>query len=250
MLIREYRPSVQIFSSEGKLDRHAGLIVIEELQKKPDSVFTIATGASTHNLLLFLVKAYQKKKVSFRRVKFFVLDEYWPVPEERVSTLWRLTTLFFQHIDIPQENIYFPNGRAEDLEREVRRFQGLFKRECPLDLAILGIGPGKTCHLGLNERGSGKDTTIRYVPLDKESQEALKKKLNIADADIPRGGITLGIGDLLEAKKVVVIAKGDKKAWGIKRSLNGPISPDAPASFLRYHPHAFFLLDAKAAGKR
>lgn len=243
-----YQPHTHTFDSPAEADTYAVDILLKALAENPLLTFSIATGNSTRGILQLLIDAYREKKADFHAASFFVLDEYWPITDNSpISTIRRLQNQLFQHINIPEQNIYYPRGTEKNVEAEIERFKKAYTLHGPLDIAIVGIGPGKTCHIGLNNPGTSYDSGIRAVDLDAESRTAMVNKLGLAESTAPHSGITLGMKETLEAKKLVLVAYGSGKAWGIQRSMNGPISPDAPASFLRYHPDFTLILDKEAA---
>jgi len=148
-------------------------------------------------------------------------------------------------VNIPESQRYIPNSEATDSNMEALRYEKILKQH-QVDLAILGIGPGTTYHIGFNERGSTKDSRTRYILLDNQTRQ-VNSKFFPDPNEMPRGAITQGIGNILEAKKIMLLAKGENKAWGIQKTLEGPINSDAPASFLRLHPHVTFIIDKEAA---
>lgn len=250
MLMNEYTPKITIFSTPEKADKFVAQQIVKEFAGKKRVVCTIATGLTTQSMMPFLLEAYKHEEIDFTNVIFFGLDEYWKIPQNHpFSTAKRLEEQLFSYVNIKKENIHFPNGNAVSAQKESGRIEKLLLHYNGLDLAVVGIGPGKTCHIGLNEVGSEIDSPVRYMPYDKESRAALMKKISLSSTDIiPDGGITLGMKVIMNAKKIILVAKGDNKAWGIQRSLKGPISKEAPASFLRYHPHVQIILDEKAGG--
>lgn len=244
-----YKPQIKIFVSGEEQDRFVAQKITDQIQRKTESVVTIATGNSTKKVFQVLIDLYGMKKADFKKTKFFVLDEYWPIKKNSIiSTHARIVQQFFQYINAPDQNIFYPFGNAPILDTEIERYENLYRKFGPLDLAVVGIGPGKTCHIGLNEQGASKSSRIHYQSLDEESKQALIQKYNLRREDLKiKGGITLGIGNILESKEIILIAKGERKAWGIKRSLEGKINSESPASFLRYRNNVIFALDKDAA---
>lgn len=244
-----YTPQVKIFTSGEEQDRFVAQKIIEQIQKKTESVITIATGNSTKKVFQVLIELYNRRKADFSKIKFFVLDEYWTIKKNNImSTHVRIVQQFFQHINTPDQNIFYPFGDAPSLDIEIKRYENLYRKFGPLDLAVVGIGPRKTCHIGLNEPGASKNSRVHYQSLAEESRQALIQKFNLKPEDLRvKGGITLGMENILESKEIILIAKGDGKAWGIKRSLEGKINSESPASFLRYHSNVIFALDKDAA---
>ena len=242
----EYAPTITVLDTAAEVEALAASILIEQVVRKPDSVLTMPTGGTPIGVYRILVEAYRAGIVNFNELTILNLDEYilknpelMPVYEEYMK--YNL----YDHVNVPVNNRHIPNGRAEDPHAEAERYRQLID-SLAIDLGFVSIGPGMTCHIGFNERGSTIDSRVRYVLLDPETVQA-----NIKDfedpADMPEGAITQGIVEILEAERVLLIATGPHKARGINRSLNGEIGPEAPASFLRTHPNVHFVLDSAAA---
>lgn len=243
----EYIPKIKVFASSREVDFHAAKYIAKEFEKS--IVCTIATGLTTQTMMPHLIKSYLLGEVDFSKIILFGLDEYWRIPENHpFSTKSRMQDQLLSHVNFTMKNLFFPDCDAGNADLEASRIEKLLSKYGPLDLAVIGIGPGKTCHIGLNEPGSELNSGVRYMEFNKESKEAMMKKIRLSSNDIvPNGGITLGIKNIMEAKKILLIAKSENKAWGVNRSLNGPVNSNAPASFLRYHPNVVMLLDKQAS---
>ncbi len=245
--ITVYRPEVVVLPSPEEVDQYAATHVLEQVTAKPNSVLTLPTGGTPRGMYELLVQAHRDHEVDFSQLIIFNLDEYWPIQRDHPSSYTRyMNEMFYSHVNIPPSQRFIPNGEAPDAAVEADLYETLFQAYGPPDLAVIGIGPGTTCHIGFNERGSAVDSRSRYMPLDPETRAA-NSQLFANPAEIPQGTITQGVADILEAHQIMLLAKGDTKAWGIQRALNGPIGPDAPASYLRYHPQVTFVLDKAAA---
>lgn len=246
-MYQEFTPEVLVLPTPKDVDRYAAGCVIAQINGKHDSVLTLPTGATPQGMYERLVQLFKQGQVDFSRVTTFNLDEYFPIPESHPASYAEyMKTHFFRHVNVPSSNIYLPNGQAESAHTEATRFDRLIQQRGPVDLAVLGIGPGKTCHIGFNERGSQVDSRTRYMPLDPQTREANAVFFKDPN-EMPVGSITQGIRNILEAQRILLIAKGERKAWGIKRSLTCKPSSDVPASFLRFHPDVCFILDEGAA---
>lgn len=186
-----------------------------------------------------------QKDVDFSRVTVFNLDEYHPIRRNHPSSYnyYMLENLFNV---VHMGRAFIPNGESEEPNAEAERYDALLKQYGPVDLAVLGIGPGTTAHIGFNENGSTEDSRTRYTRLDDQTRSTNGAFFEHPQ-EIPEGAITQGVANILESRRILLIAKGEGKAWGIHRALKGPIDSDAPASFLRLHPHVTFALDKGAA---
>lgn len=247
MAHKMYEPIVYILPKPTDVDVFIANYVKDQIKRKPACVLSLPTGSTPLGMYKHLVEMYKQKTINFHQVRIFNLDEYWPIKNiDPASYASYMRINLLDHINIKKRNWDIPNGEAPDSEKESKRYELKLKRISKIDLAILGIGPGKTCHIGFNERGSSVDSVVRYIKLDEETKMINKKQFSNPEK-MPQGAITQGIADILKAKEIVLVAKGESKAWGIRRTLHGEISSNAPASFLRYHPNVVFVLDHDAA---
>lgn len=243
---REYKPEIIIFPTAEEVDAHVAEQIISQIQVKSNSVFTFPTGSTPEGMYKLLVEAHKTSHISFRNIVIFNLDEYWPIRRGHPSSYyWYMKHHFINHIDVQLTNWHIADGEASDPSEEAEKFEKLLLQN-DVDVAILGVGPGTTCHIGFNEKGSAVDSRTRYNTLDRQTRIANAKYFSNPD-EIPQGAITQGVADILRAKRIFLIAKGESKAWGINRIINGAVGPDAPASFLRYHHAVTFILDKEAA---
>lgn len=229
------------------VDLVAGKIVAEQLKKKPASAFIFPTGQTPLGLYANLVSLFKKGKIDFKNAQIFNLDEYYPIKHQNpASYFYYMKKNLIDQINIRLENWHIPNGKAASPQKEAEKYEKEIKQVGKFDLAVLGLGPGTTCHIGFNEPPSSLDSVARYMSLSRQTLK-VNSTLFTNPQDIPTGALTMGIADIFRAKKVVLIAKGRHKALGVKIALTGPISETAPASFLRLHPNVTFLLDQEAA---
>lgn len=243
-------PEVVVFPSESEVDIYAFDILSQVIADKPDAVLTLATGSSPLGLYSLLIKSYQENHLDLSRVTTKNLDEYWPIAKSHPQSYDRfMRDNLFNHVNIPECNRHIPNCEAENPKEEVLRYQDTIRKIGPSDLTILGIGPGLTCHIAFNERGSQIDSRTRLVQIDEETVKANARFFDGDELRVPKLAMTQGIADILESRRIILIAKGFGKAEGIQRTLEGEIGSDAPASFLRMHPNVTFILDQKSASR-
>lgn len=242
-----YTPEVLIFPTPQEVDLCSAQVVQEQLMAKPDSVLTLPTGGTPVGMYRHLVESCRAGTIDFSQVRAFNLDEYYPIdPNHQASYARFMRDNLYAHVNMNSDRIYVPNGAAPDPDIEAAEYEALIKQYGPVDLAVLGIGPGNTCHIGFNERGSDVNSRSRYMALDQQTQQA--NSIYFAENEVmPTGSLTQGIATILEATRIILLAKGAGKAWGIQRALRGDIGSDAPASYLRYHPNVTFILDHQAA---
>lgn len=240
-----FKPEVIVLSTPAGVDQFAANTFIEQVQLKPNSVLTLLTGSTPIRMYELIRQAYKERGLDLSGLTVHNLDEYWPLPAISPSSYASfMNENLFNHINVPPNQHHIPNSEASDPYEEAARYESVLARQ-PTDLAIVGIGPGTTCHIGFNGPGSAYDSRTRYVQLD---EQTLNANTQYCDGNSPPpGAITQGIGNILEAERILLIAKGAGKAWGIQRTLEGLINSDSPASFLRLHPCVTFLLDNAAA---
>ncbi len=248
--IQTYQPLLKFFDTSTEVDQYVADQVIVQIREKSNSVLTLPTGSTPKGAYQLLIESYQAGNVDFSQVTLFELDEYYPIdPYDPVSVSYRMRHEFLSFVNLPEKQWYRFNSLAKDVTKECERFQKVFEQHGPADLAVLGIGPGLTCHIGMNEPGSTLDLDIHAVKLTEDSRKATGRKSAIDLAKTPAIGLTQGIHTLLLSKKIILVAKGAEKAAGIKRALMGDIGPEAPASFLRLHPQVLVILDQAAASQ-
>jgi glucosamine-6-phosphate deaminase len=242
--LKVYKPEI-VIGSEGDVDKYSWLVMENQIRMKPASVVTLATGSSPLGMYRLWIEAFKKGLVS-RSVITKNLDEYVGIPGHPQSYYRYMRENLFDYIDIPEAQCFIPDTGNPDPYEEAEKY-GLIVRELGIsDLSIIGIGPGMTCHVAFNERGSTLNSRTRVIRIEDETIRANSRFFE-EESQVPRFAITQGIADILESRKIILIAKGYGKAEGVKRTLEGEIGPDAPASFLRLHPNVTFVLDYEAA---
>ncbi len=244
----ETAPRIIIANSGEELDVVAAEIIEKQISNKPDTTLTLPTGATPLGMYAKLVEKYKSGLIDFSLSTIFNLDEYWPIKHTHPSSYFHyMKTNLIDHINVPKDHWHIPNGEAISALDESIRY-GMKLSKADIDLAVVGIGPGTTCHIGFNEKGSDKVSVTRYVPLDTQTVTANSRYFDDKNK-MPTGAITQGISDILKAKRIVLIAKGKTKAWGIRRTLKGEVNSDCPASYLRLHNKVTFILDQAAASE-
>ncbi|MFO7152484.1 MAG: glucosamine-6-phosphate deaminase [Bacillota bacterium] len=229
-----------------EMSKKAAQIIAEEIKKKPELVLGLATGGTPVGTYRELVRMYRKGEVDFSRVITFNLDEYLGLPpEDERSYHYYMYSNFFDHVNVKPENIHIPNGVAEDIEEECRRYDEAIKEAGGIDLQLLGIGVNG--HIGFNEPGEKLMAHTHVTTLAPDTIKANARFFNSED-EVPRKAITVGLGTIMKAKKIVLLASGKEKA-GIMAELLGDnaVSTKVPASFLLLHPDVTIVMDEEAA---
>ena len=218
-----------------ELSREAALVIASQLKSKPDSVLGLATGSSPVGTYRELIKMYENGEIEFSSARSVNLDEYVGLsPEDTQSYAYFMRTNLFDHVNIKKENTNIPNGTAEDLDAECRRYDKLVLELGGVDLQLLGIGTDG--HIGFNEPDSVFSKLTHTVRLAQSTIDSNARFFESADK-VPTTAITVGMMTIMQARSVLLIANGPSKRDILNKALNGPITPEIPASILQLHPH-------------
>lgn len=242
-----------VFDTSAAATRHLALM-IESLIRQNNSagrstVLGLPTGSTPVGLYRELIRQHKENSLDFSRVVTFNLDEYFPMPADDSHSYNRwMREAFFNHINVAPQNIHIPDGTiaAESVEDFCQRYEQLIRKHGGIDLQVLGIG--RTGHIGFNEPGSTRMSRTRMVTLDPVTRRDAASSF-FGEENVPHQAITMGVGTILEAKKIVIMAFGDHKAATVFKAVEGGITDAVAASFLQQHPDCTFLLDAAAAGQ-
>jgi glucosamine-6-phosphate deaminase len=231
----------------GTLSETAADFVLKALQAKRDLTLGLPTGNTPLGVYASLVKHYRDAHLDFSLVKTFNLDEYLGLLVEHPKSYHTyMREQFFDHVNIPAENRHIPDGSPHiDSAEESERYENAIRDAGGIDLLIVGIGANG--HIAFNEPGSPFDSRTRAVELAPETIASARRYFG-EEAAVPRKAITMGIGTILEARRILLLASGAQKAHAVRRALSGPISPSVPASALQLHAHTVVILDEAARG--
>ena len=235
---------VIVLNNEAAIGQAVGSLFCETVRQKSDAVLGLATGASPIPTYQYMISRYKAGEVSFSDVTTFNLDEYCDLPKAHPNSYRSfMRAELFGQIDILPQNTHFLNGNAGDEYAECQSFEQKIKAAGGIDLQLLGIG--RNGHIGFNE------------PAENFTQEAFKVALTpstiaansvyFTDIPVPKYAMTMGVGSILRAKKIVLIATGSAKADAVKAMLEGEITPRCPASALQGHADVTVYLDPAAA---
>ena len=210
-------------------------------------ILGLATGSSPTSVYNELVRLHREEGLSFQNVVTFNLDEYFPMEPQSLQSYVRfMHEYLFDHVDIKKENIHIPDGTLpyELVESYCRDYDEKIASYGGLDLQILGIG--RTGHIGFNEPGSHINSKTRIITLDYLTRLDAASDF-FGEANVPRRAITMGVGTIMQAKRVILMAWGEGKAKIIQRTVEGEVSEQVPATYLQEHPNATVVLDNAAA---
>ncbi len=241
-----------VFPAAAQASRHVALM-IESLIRQNNSanrptVLGLATGSTPVGLYRELIRLHQEPGLDFSRVVTFNLDEYYPMaPDDPHSYRRWMNETFFAHVNIPEQNIHIPDGTvpSREMDEHCVRYEQMIRRAGGIDLQILGIG--RSGHIGFNEPGSTRQSRTRAVTLDPVTRRDAAGDF-FGEDNVPQQALTMGVGTIMEARKVVIMAFGEHKAPIVRRAVEEEMTDAVSASFLQKHPDATFILDQAAAG--
>ena len=226
---------------------YAASIFAQQLLKKPQSVLGLATGSSPLALYQNLINANKAGDISFKETTTFNLDEYLGlVGEHPQSYRYFMNEKLFKSIDIQLDNTHVPNGASNKPLTAGDDYEALINSAGGIDIQLLGIG--RNGHVGFNEPSSCLASRTRVKTLTKATIDDNARFFS-DDEYQPHLSITMGIGTIMEARSVVLIANGDSKADAIQAMVEGPVTASCPASALQMHPSTTLVIDEAAASK-
>ena len=230
---------------EDMSDKGAALIAAE-VKNNPEAVLGLATGSSPIGMYSRLVDAYKKGELDFSNIKTYNLDEYLPIdPANKNSYCAFMHQHLWDKVNLKAENCHIPNGNIalEDAEAQCAAYDDAIKAAGGIDLQLLGIG--RNGHIGFNEPAESLSVGTHPVKLT-ESTLAANGPLFDDPNEMPRHAVTMGMGSIFSAKKILIIANGKAKHDAIKGLLNGGITTSLPASLLLLHPDVTLICDKEA----
>ena len=238
---------VVICKTKEEASRLAANMITEAVKKNPKTVLGLATGSTPVLMYAEMAKAVKAKKVSYKQVKSWNLDEYYGLAGTHdQSYRYFMNKNLFEKIDIEIKNTHVLNGLAKDPEKECAAYEAQIKKAGGIDIQVLGIGSDG--HIAFNEPGSSLASRTRLVSLTpqtiKDNSRFFKKA-----SDVPQQALSMGVGSIMEAKKVVLLAFGKNKAAAVAAAVEGGVSQFCTASALQMHQDAWFFIDEEAASK-
>ena len=237
---------IKIIAAENVIEvgKKAADVVTEVLKNKSDAVLGLATGSSPIEMYKELIRRCSAGEISFKNVKTVNLDEYVGLePTHDQSYAYFMSDNLFNHVDIDKKNTNLPSGLASDPESECKRYDAVVDSMGGVDLQVLGIG--NNGHIGFNEPSDHFTYGTNCVELTASTIDANSRFFASRDL-VPTKAITMGIGQIMKAKKILLIANGKGKAEILERSLFGDVTPSVPASILRFAADVVVCADAEA----
>ena len=217
-----------------ELSRKGAALIAAQILMKPNCTLGLATGSSPVGIYRELIRQYQNGDLDFSKVSSINLDEYEGLPgTHEQSYRYFMQDNLFNHVNIDPANTFVPNGCAADLEAECAEYDARMTRMGGIDLQLLGIGLDG--HIGFNEPGDTFVKETHVIELH-ESTIAANARFFASENDVPRRAVTMGMGGIMQAKKILLIANGQAKKDIVQKAFFGPITPLVPASLLQLHP--------------
>lgn len=222
-------------------------IIVNQVNEKPDGVLGLATGSSPVGAYKEIIDIYNQGKVDFKNIKTVNLDEYRGLPkDDDQSYLHFMNVNLFNHVNINHDNTNIPDGMTEDIYGECQKYEDIIKSLGGIDLQLLGIGHNG--HIGFNEPASDFARMTHCVDLDQRTIEANARFFDSVD-DVPKQAFTMGIGTIMSAKKILLVATGESKADVLLETLVGEVRADVPSTILQFHHDVTIVADQKALTK-
>lgn len=229
------------------MSRQAANILSSVIVTKPDCVLGLATGSTPIGTYKELIKRYEEGDLDFSRVKSVNLDEYVGLePTHDQSYRYFMQDQLFNHVNIKVENTNVPQGMAQDVEAECRRYDEVIASMGGVDIQVLGMGHNG--HIGFNEPAEDFPKGTHQVDLADSTIEANARFFENRDM-VPRKAVTMGIGSIMQARTILVVVSGEGKADIVEKAFRGPVTPQVPASILQFHPDVILVGDKAALSK-
>ncbi len=237
---------VIVMNDAVEISKEASDIIIKQINNKHGSVIGFATGASPVETYKRIIEAYEKNEVSLKYITTFNLDEYVGLDRENINSyFYFMKDNLFGKTDVDFNRVNFLSGTADDMQAECDRYSQKIKESGGIDIQILGIGTNG--HIGFNEPGERFADGPFAVKLTQSTIDSNKKYFEAVGDTMPEYALTMGIGDIMRSKKVILIATGASKAKAIKELVEGEVSPLCPATILKLHADVTVFLDKESA---
>ena len=226
--------NIIVCKNYAEMSKSAAQMVAGLIKEKPNCVLGLATGSTPEGLYANLIEQYKKGEISFENVTSVNLDEYYPIaPTNDQSYRYFMNRQLFDHVNIDKANTNVPDGTAKDPVAESKRYEQLVSNLGGIDLQILGIG--RNGHIGFNEPDSKLMLDTHVTDLTEDTIEA-NSRFFASASDVPRQALTMGIGTIFKAKKIVILASGASKKEAVSAMLDRTLDTSYPATMLNLHP--------------
>ncbi|NGP88362.1 glucosamine-6-phosphate deaminase [Fodinibius halophilus] len=241
----------KIFDESIQGSKYVAQLIADAIRRKKDQndslVLGLATGSTPTDVYAELIRMHEEEGLSFQNVITFNLDEYYPMQPKSLQSYVRfMEEQLFNHVDIPEDQVHIPDGTIEEdnVEQYCRDYEHKIAEVGGIDIQLLGIG--RTGHIGFNEPGSRPDSKTRLITLDKITRKDAASDF-FGEEYVPRRAITMGVGTILDADQIIMMAWGEGKAPIIKETIEGEVRESVPATYLQNHENAEVVLDNASA---
>lgn len=229
------------------LSAEAAKVVADRLKKKPNLVLGLATGSTPLGLYKELIRLHKYEGLDFSKVTTFNLDEYVGLPPSHDQSYhYFMQKNFFDSVNIDPRYIHVPQGMAKDIDIFCNWYEERIESFGGIDLQVLGIGANG--HIAFNEPGSSLGSRTRIKTLTATTRVDNKRFFK-TDEEVPKYAITMGVGTIMDAKELLLVASGESKADAIHDAVEGPLTAMCPASIIQMHKEAFVIINKEAASK-
>lgn len=223
----------------------AAKLLAKEIINKPNLTLGLATGSTPLGLYKNLINMNKNNIIDFSNVKTFNLDEYFGLDKNNnQSYYYFMKNNLFDYINIDINNTHIPNGNVKNVEDECKRYDNLIQENGGIDIQILGIGANS--HIAFNEPSNTFKMGTYLVDLTESTIKANSRFFNSIE-DVPTKAITMGVGSIFNAKKIILLASGKEKAQAIYDTVYGEIDPKIPSSILKIHPNVTLIIDEESS---
>lgn len=230
-----------------EMSKKAAHIIAAQIVLKPDCVLGLATGSTPVGTYKNLVEWYKNGDLDFSTLSSCNLDEYRGLsPENDQSYRYFMNTNLFDHVNIRKDHTFVPDGLQENSDKACQMYEQIIRDLGGIDLQLLGLGHNG--HIGFNEPAEEFPKITHCVDLTESTIQANKRFFE-KESDVPRQAYTMGIGTIMSAKKILVVVSGKDKAEILSKIINGPITPQIPATILQLHPDVTIVADNAALSK-
>lgn len=241
------------FEQNEDVSRHVARVIANTIRERNsfghDAVLGLPTGSTPVGIYRELIRMHNEEGLDFSRVITFNLDEYYGLRADRLQSYHRwMHETFFDHVNVPLENIHILDGTTppERIDEHCRQYEDKILQAGGIDVLLLGIG--RDGHIAFNEPFAVRNSRTRLVTLDLVTRKDAASDFFHED-NVPVQALTMGIGTIFDARQIILLAFGEHKAHIVRDAVEGPMTERVPASFLREHPSASFILDDASAAK-
>ncbi|MBE6558026.1 MAG: glucosamine-6-phosphate deaminase [Ruminococcaceae bacterium] len=227
-----------------EMSARAAEIVADVMKADPACVLGLATGSTPVGMYKKLIDMNKAGEIDFSKVTTVNLDEYYPIaPDNDQSYRYFMNENLFNHVNIDKTKTYVPDGMAADPDEACAAYEALVKKVGPADIQVLGIG--QNGHIGFNEPADALEVATHVTGLTESTIKA-NARFFASESDVPTKALTMGIGTILSAKKIIILANGAAKAEAVKKMLAGKLDTSCPASMLNLHADVTVICDEAA----